>query len=102
MSLSGFRKLSIAILTLQGGFVVISLMLCVSTMNRVSVVAEKQVQIAERQRVLEKKADIALQDASKALTISGKSEADIAWIREGFTEMKAMLRETMNERRLKQ
>jgi hypothetical protein len=97
-NLTSFKRLTIAILGIQATMVTVSLLLMVSTMNRVSVVAEKQVQLAERQRVIEQKADSALSDANKALAISGKSEADIAWIREGFTELKMLVRNAINDK----
>jgi len=53
---------------------------------------EKILKIATRQDSSEEKADQAASDAWKALVISGKAEANIAWIREGMTEMKMMFR----------
>lgn len=68
----------------------------VSTMNRVSSLAERQVQIIERQRVMEKKTDVALAKASGALETAGRSEANMAWVREGLTEVKIQIRHAIN------
>lgn len=97
-SFVNFRKMIIATMGLQAIFVIASLSLAVSTQNRVSVLAEQQIQLRERQRMIEQKADEALSNSTKALTISGKSEADIAWIREGFTELKMLVRNAINDK----
>jgi len=97
-SLSGFRRMVIGIMGIEALFVMAALSLTVGVMNRMSAVSERQIQIAERQRVIEKKADDALTSANKALAISGKSEADIAWIREGFTELKMLVRDAVQNR----
>jgi hypothetical protein len=98
--LSSFKKLTIGILTLQGVFVIASLSLCLNAMNRVSGIAEQQIQIMERQRAIESKTDEgieksaeAIAKAGEALAMSSRAEANIQWIREGLTEIKVAVRQ---------
>lgn len=95
-NLSNFKKLMIGLMGLQSVFVIASLSITLNSMVRLSAFSEKQIQMSERQRVIEKKADEAQTASNRALAISGKSEADIAWIREGFTELKMLVRDAVN------
>jgi hypothetical protein len=90
--LSSFKKLVLGILALQTTIVIVSLSLCVNIMSSQATTTEKLMQTSTRLEMVEAKTDKAVSDASRALAISGKSEANIAWIREGMTEMKIMFR----------
>ena len=91
-SLSDFKKLVIGILGLQGLFVMASLTLTVNTQRSLAAASEKLMKVETRQEMIEQKADNASADASRALAISGKAESNIAWIREGLTELKIAVR----------
>ena len=88
----GFKRLVIAIQSVQAVFVIAALSMCVQSMARLSSTVERQVQIVERQKNIEKKADVAGKQSAEALTLSGRAEANIQWIREGLTEVKMQLR----------
>lgn len=94
--LSSFRKLVIGILGIQTTIVIVCLSLCVNTMSGQAGLSQKLMQVSTRQEIIEKKADTASSDASKALAISGKAESNIAWIREGLTELKQAVRQKNN------
>jgi hypothetical protein len=96
--LNGFKKLMIGTLSLQGVFVIASLSLCVNSMNRVSAIAEKQIQIIERQKMIEQKADTASKQSAEALATSSRAEANIQWIREGLTELKMTVRQALADK----
>ena len=90
--LSSFKKLVLAIMAIQTTIVIVCLSLCVNSMSNQAQTNEKLTQVATRQQNLEKKADMAQANSTKALAISGKAESNIAWIREGLTELKLSLR----------
>jgi len=97
-SLKNFRNLIIGIMTIQSTFVIVSLGMTVNAQSRMAAHSEQLMQLRTRQESIEKKADTAATDASKALAISGKAESNIAWIREGLTELKIAVRSDMYRR----
>jgi hypothetical protein len=90
-SVKSLRNWMIGALTIQSAFVMGSMMIAVSTQSSLGNVIEKQVQVIERQKITEEKADNALQKSAEALTLSGRADANIQWIREGLTEVKMQL-----------
>lgn len=90
--LSSFKKLVIGILGIQTSVVIVCLSLCVNAMSGQARANQKIMQVSTRQEIIEKKADSASSDASRALAISGKTESDITWIRDGLGELKMIIR----------
>jgi len=73
-------------------FVIIALGMTVNVQSTMAAHSETLMQLKTRQEMIEKKADSANSDAARALAISGKAESNIAWIREGLTELKIAVR----------
>jgi len=92
---ASFRRLVISILGLQGVFVIGALMIAINIMRESAGASEQRMQLKTRQEMIEAKADAASKNALQALAISGKAESNIAWIREGLTELKISVRERM-------
>jgi len=92
-SLKSFRTLVIGIMTIQSTFVIVTLSLTVNIQSQMAAQSESLMQLKTRQEIIEQKADDASSDAARALAISGKAESNIAWIREGLTELKIALRD---------
>jgi len=101
--LTSFKKMLTGTIGTQALFTIILLSACLVTMSGLSSANDKinsnqlqvnnqLIRISSRQESIEKKVDQATNDATQALAISGKAEANIAWIREGMTEMKMMFR----------
>ena len=101
--LSSFKKMLTWTIGIQALFTITLLSACLVTMAGLSSANDKinanqmhvnnqLIKISSRQENIENKVDQATGDATKALAISGKAEANIAWIREGMTEMKMMFR----------
>ncbi|OEU62566.1 MAG: hypothetical protein BBJ57_09025 [Desulfobacterales bacterium PC51MH44] len=108
-NLADFKKIAIWVIGFQALFTLALLTACVSILvNQASAserittnhagTNEKILKISTRQEGIEKKADRATADASAALAIAGKAEANIAWIRENLTEVKISLREAIYPR----
>ena len=91
--LRNFRALVIGILSLQAVFVTVPMVQSVSIQKEQARQAQELMAVSTRQEMIEQKADTASADALKALAISGKAESNIAWIREGLTELKIAVRE---------
>lgn len=94
--LKSFRNLVLIVMGLQATFIIGSLTIAVNTMSAVAAQSEAIMQLKTRQEMIEKKADDASSDAARALAISGKAESNIAWIREGLTELKIAVRSGNN------
>jgi len=90
-----FKRLVIAILGLQSVFVIGALTISVNIMRENSAATAERMQIKARQEMIESKADDAGKNALQALAVSGKAESNIAWIREGLTELKISVRERL-------
>lgn len=90
--LKNFRALVVGVMGVQAVFVIGALTITVNTMSTIAAHSESLMQLKTRQEMIEKKADVASADASKALAVSGKAESNIAWIREGLTELKIAVR----------
>jgi len=91
--LKNFRTTVIGVMTIQSMFVIVALGMTVNTQSSMAAHSETLMQLKTRQEMIEKKADTACTDASKALAVSGKAESNIAWIREGLTELKIAIRD---------
>lgn len=98
-ALKGFRNLVLIVMGLQATFIIGSLTIAVNTMSAVAGQSESIMQLKTRQEMIEKKADDASSNAARALAISGKAESNIAWIREGLTELKMGIREFKNQQK---
>lgn len=92
--LISFKKITLWVMGAQVTIVMICLSMCVTIMSTQSANNEKLTEISTRQKDIAIKAERAREDALKALAASGRSESDIAWIREGLTELKLTIRET--------
>lgn len=82
------RKLLIGIVSIQAVFVIATLSIVVGMLQSQAATSENVAALKVRQEMIESKADRAVGDASKALALSGRAESNIAWIREGLTELK--------------
>lgn len=83
----------IAISGIQATIVIVCLSICMNVMTSVAQNSEQIIAISERQKSTENKADRALESSAQALTLSGRAEANIQWIREGLTELKIAVRQ---------
>lgn len=91
-SLKNFRNLIIGVMSIQSMFVIVALGMTVNSQSRMAAHSEQLMQLRTRQESIEKKTDAAASDAAKALATSGKTESDIAWIRDGLAELKIAVR----------
>ena len=89
-----FKKLVLAVMGLQTTMVIVTLTITLNIMASQSANAEKLIEFSTKQRNIEKKADEAFKQASTAFAMSSKAESNIAWIREGLTELKLAVRES--------
>lgn len=97
-ALSNFRKIVLTMMGVQMTIVVVCLTLCVNIMRDQSAVNQRLVEIGTIQKDLAQKVDDAKFDAARSLAVGLKAESDVAWIREGMTEIKLYMRENRYKR----
>ena len=94
--LGSFKKIVQWAIGLQITFTMICLTVCINVMSTQSTNNQKLTELSTKQKSIDEKSERAREDALKALATSGRAESNIAWIREGLTELKMSIREFKN------
>lgn len=97
--LGSFKRIVQWAIGLQITFTMICLTVCLNVISTQSINNQKLTELSTKQKSINEKAERAREDALKALATSGRAESNIAWIREGLTELKISVREFKNDRK---
>lgn len=97
--LQSFKKLILGVMGLQTTIVIVTLTMSVSITKEQSKQNSRITEMAAFQKSLERRITETKETATAALAMSGKADANIAWIREGLTELKLSVRKTRYDER---